>query len=90
MGLDAVLGLVRQVLTQTPPLSGSMEAPSKLTRRERDLIVLVAQGLTDAEIAQKLFISIRTVRSHLDRIKDKTGVRRRAELTRLAMRQGLA
>jgi DNA-binding CsgD family transcriptional regulator len=91
MGLDAILGLVRQVLAETPaPRAGSGETASNLTRRERDLIALVAEGLTDAEIAQKLFISIRTVRSHLDRIKDKTGARRRAELTRLALRQGLA
>jgi non-specific serine/threonine protein kinase len=91
MGLDAVLGLVRQVLAETPSLStGTGGAASNLTRRERELIALVAEGLTDAEIAQKLFISIRTVRSHLDRIKDKTGARRRAELTRLAVREGLA
>jgi DNA-binding CsgD family transcriptional regulator len=45
----------------------------------------VAEGLTDGQIAEKMFISIRTVRSHLDRIRDKTGARRRAELTRLAL-----
>jgi len=46
---------------------------------------LVAQGATDAQIAARLYISIRTVRSHLDRIRDKTGARRRADLTRLAL-----
>jgi DNA-binding CsgD family transcriptional regulator len=56
-----------------------------LTPRERELVALVAKGLTDSQIAGKLFISIRTVRSHLDRIRDKTGARRRAELTRLAL-----
>jgi DNA-binding CsgD family transcriptional regulator len=45
--------------------------------------------MTDAQIAERLFISIRTVRSHLDRIRDKTGCRRRAELTRLAVQHGL-
>ena len=50
---------------------------------------LVAQGCTDAEIAAQLYISIRTVRSHLDRIRDKTGCRRRADLTRLALSTGL-
>ena len=44
---------------------------------------------TDAQIAAELVISIRTVRSHLDRIRDKTGCRRRADLTRLALSAGL-
>jgi non-specific serine/threonine protein kinase len=61
----------------------------RLTPRENDLLTLVAQGHTDAQIAAELFISIRTVRSHLDRIRDKTGSRRRADLTRLALRAGL-
>jgi predicted ATPase/DNA-binding CsgD family transcriptional regulator len=57
----------------------------RLSGRERELIELVAEGLTDKEIAEKLFISVRTVRSHLDRIREKTGARRRADLTRLAL-----
>lgn len=60
-------------------------AAPMLSGRERELITLVARGLTDAQIAQQLFISIRTVRSHLDRIRDKTGCRRRADLTRFAL-----
>jgi DNA-binding CsgD family transcriptional regulator len=56
-----------------------------LSHRERELVTLVARGFTDAQIAERLFISIRTVRSHLDRIRDKTGCRRRADLTRLAL-----
>jgi DNA-binding CsgD family transcriptional regulator len=59
--------------------------PGKLSARERQLVTLVAQGRTDAQIAAELYISIRTVRSHLDRIRDKTGCRRRADLTRLAL-----
>jgi DNA-binding NarL/FixJ family response regulator len=56
-----------------------------LTPREREVLSLLAEGDTDAEIAKRLYISIRTVRSHLDRIRDKTGRRRRADLTRLAI-----
>jgi DNA-binding CsgD family transcriptional regulator len=63
-----------------------VDGSGKRSRRERDL---VARGRTDAEIATQLFISIRTVRSHLDRIRDKTGCRRRADLTRLALAEGL-
>jgi DNA-binding CsgD family transcriptional regulator len=56
----------------------------QLSTRERELVTLVAQGRTDAQIASQLYISVRTVRSHLGRIRDKTGCRRRADLTRLA------
>ena len=62
---------------------------AKLSSRERELVTLVAQGRTNAQIAAELFISVRTVGSHLDRIRDKTGCRRRADLTRLALTEGL-
>ena len=61
----------------------------KLSPRERELVTLVAQGRTDAQIAAQLYISVRTVSSHLDRIRDKTGCRRRTDLTRLALSAGL-
>jgi DNA-binding NarL/FixJ family response regulator len=50
----------------------------------------VAWGRTNAEIAAELYISVRTVGSYLDRIRDKTGCRcRRTDLTRLALAAGL-
>jgi DNA-binding CsgD family transcriptional regulator len=61
----------------------------KLSARERELVTLVAQGRTDVQIAGQLFISVRTVRTHLDRIRDKSGCRRRADLTRLALQEGI-
>ncbi|MGC2008332.1 response regulator transcription factor, partial [Trebonia sp.] len=61
----------------------------RLSPRERELVTLVARGRTDAQIATELFITVRTVGSHLDRIRDKTGCRRRADLTRLALTAGL-
>jgi predicted ATPase/DNA-binding CsgD family transcriptional regulator len=65
-------------------------APGKLlSPRERELVTLVAQGRTNGEIAALLHISVRTVASHLDRIRDKTGNRRRADLTRLAIEENL-
>jgi DNA-binding NarL/FixJ family response regulator len=64
-------------------------ATERLSPRERELVTLVAQGRTDAQIAEQLYITVRTVSSHLDRIRDKTGCRRRADLTRLALSAGL-
>jgi predicted ATPase/DNA-binding CsgD family transcriptional regulator len=71
---------------QPPVAAPGLEA---LSPRERELVTLVAQGHTDAQIAGQLYISVRTVSSHLDRIRDKTGCRRRADLTRLALSVGL-
>jgi len=61
----------------------------RLTKREREVLSLVAAGETDQDIADHLIISITTVHSHLDRIRDKSGARRRAELTSLAHRLGI-
>ncbi|MFA7266968.1 MAG: FHA domain-containing protein [Candidatus Nanopelagicales bacterium] len=60
-----------------------------LSKRETEVLRLVAGGLTDGEIAEQLFISVKTVHSHLDRIRDKSGLRRRVDLTRLAIELGL-
>jgi DNA-binding NarL/FixJ family response regulator len=68
---------------------GQASGPHALTAREREILSLVAAGERDSDIAEQLFISVRTVRSHLDRIRDKTGRRRRADLTRLAVEQGI-
>jgi pSer/pThr/pTyr-binding forkhead associated (FHA) protein len=62
---------------------------SRLSRRERQVIELVAAGLTDKEIGERLFISTSTVRSHLDRVSEKTGFRRRVDLIRLATELGV-
>lgn len=60
-----------------------------LSKRETEVLRQLAGGLTDAEIAEQLFISVKTVHSHLDRIRDKSGLRRRVDLTKLAIELGL-
>jgi DNA-binding NarL/FixJ family response regulator len=60
-----------------------------LGEREHEVLRLVAGGSTDREIAEMLYISPRTVQNHLTRIREKTGLRRRAELTRWAMEHAL-
>jgi predicted ATPase/DNA-binding CsgD family transcriptional regulator len=78
------------VLLLTAPAQPAVRPDAaQLSPRERELITLIAQGSTNAQIAAQLFISVRTVGSHLDRIRDKTGCRRRADLTRLALQASL-
>ena len=67
---------------------GSSSKPA-LSEREMEILALLARGSTDKQIAEALVISLATVRSHLDRIRTKTGCRRRPELTRLAIELGL-
>jgi DNA-binding CsgD family transcriptional regulator len=64
--------------------------PAGLSAREVDVLRLVAQGLTDAEVAQRLFISPRTVTTHLSSIYNKLGVSSRTAATRFAFEQGIA
>jgi predicted ATPase/DNA-binding CsgD family transcriptional regulator len=83
----SLIAAVEYALLLTAPIPPPAEPPglARLSARERELVTLVARGCTDAHIAAQLHISIRTVRSHLDRIRDKTGCRRRADLTRMAL-----
>jgi predicted ATPase/DNA-binding CsgD family transcriptional regulator len=90
MSLDTAAEYAVMLTGPGPRPSETAHHPVNLSARERELVTLVAQGRTDAQIAAQLYISIRTVRSHLDRIRDKTGCRRRADLTRLALAAGLA
>jgi DNA-binding CsgD family transcriptional regulator len=61
-----------------------------LSDRERAILKLVADGYTDNEIGRELYISPRTVQNHLTRIREKTGLRRRSELTRWAVQHAMA
>lgn len=89
MSISAAAEYIAVLMDSGQRESSESSAASSLTPRERELVTLVALGHTNAEIAAQLNISIRTVSSHLDRIRDKTGLRRRADLTRLALNEGL-
>ena len=60
-----------------------------LSAREQEIMALLAGGASNAKIAQTIFVTPNTVRTHLDRIRDKTGARNRAELTRYAIQAGI-
>jgi two-component system nitrate/nitrite response regulator NarL len=60
-----------------------------LTKREKEILSLIAQGHTDKEIADKVFLSPLTVISHRKNILSKLGLKNKVELTRFAMEHGL-
>lgn len=60
-----------------------------LTTREREILTMIAQGLSNQEIAKKLYISIKTVQTHRAHILEKLGLHDRTELVRYAIRKGL-
>jgi len=72
------------------PMGKRLYADLGLSPREVDVVRLVCSGMADQAIADELFVSVKTVHSHLDRIGQKTGHRRRPELVRFALEHGLA
>ena len=65
------------------------EHPAGLTSREVEVLGLVAEGLTNAQVAQRLFLSPRTVQRHLNSVYHKLGVNSRTAATRFALEHGL-
>ena len=83
---SAVTTLVRDYVDRG---GASEEQFDVLTPRELEVLKLIAEANTSKEIADKLFISIKTVDRHRQNILDKLGMRDRVELTRYAIRRGL-
>jgi DNA-binding NarL/FixJ family response regulator len=72
------------------PHAGSDGPPDELTPREAEVLKLIAAGLSNGEIAQALFVSNATVKTHVNRIFFKTGARDRAQAVRYAYERGIA
>src|SRR5690606_39555243 len=93
---DAVLSprVTRRFLEHLGPrLRPAPEGPdptASLTDRERDVFIAIGQGLTNAEIAQKLFLSESTVKTHVGRVLMKLEARDRVQAVILAHRLGLS
>jgi DNA-binding NarL/FixJ family response regulator len=62
---------------------------AELTAREKEVLMLVGQGFTSAQIGERLFISVRTVESHRSNLTKKLGLHSQAEMVRTALRREL-
>jgi two-component system response regulator NreC len=80
-------GLVREALRQAPSVDEPFTEP--LTEREQDVLRLVAEGLTNKEIADRLVLSLNTVKTHRLRVYQKLRLHTRAELVAFARRKGI-
>jgi DNA-binding NarL/FixJ family response regulator len=83
----------RRLIDRFAPLLPAGDSPpsglAELTEREREVLVLVAGGLSNAEIATRLFLSEATVKTHVGRILTKLGLRDRVQAVVLAYESGL-
>jgi non-specific serine/threonine protein kinase len=90
--LDIVLGEVvaaRLATAEPPPVGGRRPHPGGLTEREVEVLRLVAEGLSNAEVAARLFLSPRTVGQHLRSIYNRLGVGSRTAAARFAIEHDL-
>jgi len=75
---------VQRVIGKTSEAAASSRSTARapsLTRREKDVATLVIQGYRNAEVAERLYLSVRTVEGHIYRIFEKLGISKRDELT---------
>ena len=93
---DALLapGITRRLIAQFSRLDGRSRAPLKervgdLTERETEVLALIAQGLSNAEIADRLVVAEQTVKTHVGRILVKLGLRDRTQAAVFAYESGL-
>lgn len=85
----AVAGHVLSALAALPTAGTPGVVVAGLTPREREVLALLAEGLSNAEMARRLFLGVGTVKTHMSRILFKTGCRDRAQATALAFTSGL-
>lgn len=89
---EAITNLVFEDFYQKKKLTniqGKVTLPNDLTKREQEVLALVASGKSNQEVADDLFISVKTVDTHKNHILDKLGLKNTAELVRYAIKNKL-
>ncbi|MEV6334097.1 response regulator transcription factor [Nocardia vinacea] len=81
--------LIARYLARPESHISAAESLEVLTAREREVVTMVAQGLSNEEIAEKMYVSPLTVRTHVQRAMSKLGVQNRAQLVVIAFQSGL-
>jgi DNA-binding NarL/FixJ family response regulator len=79
----AIVGTVFEALRRTPGSPDEASGPASLTAREREIMNLISQGLTNGQIAAQFVLSEKTVKNHVNRIYSKLGATNRAQATAL-------
>lgn len=81
----------RLVITAKGPelLESSSSKLSQLSPRETEVLIYLASGLSKKEVADRMFLSVKTVQNHADRLMQKLDIHDRVELARFAIREGL-
>ncbi|MFD3544923.1 response regulator [Streptomyces sp. NPDC058655] len=82
--------LLREMAPRTPPAPPARTPAEPLTDREREVVLCLARGQTNAEIAGTLFVSLSTVKTHLANVQAKLDARNRVEIAAWAWESGLA
>ena len=85
----ATRALISRVLTQSGGATSDIAVLDRLTPREREILTLVALGLSNEQIAQRLYISPTTAKTHVNRTMMKLAARDRAQLVIIAYETGL-
>jgi DNA-binding NarL/FixJ family response regulator len=81
--------LVERFVRRPVPDSSTQERLARLTEREREVLLLVARGLSNAELARELYLSEATVKTHVTRVLTKLGLRDRVQAVVFAYETGL-
>jgi DNA-binding NarL/FixJ family response regulator len=81
--------LLDAIAKSPPPSEQAVSLPDGLTSREADVLTLIAQGLTNAQIAERLFVNESTVKTHINHLFAKIGAHDRAQAATYAYQHGL-
>jgi two-component system, NarL family, response regulator NreC len=81
--------LVQEVVAKRSARTGSTRPVNILSDRELQVLKLVAQGYTSAEIAKQIFVGVKTIETYRSRFAEKLGLRTRSDVVRFAVQMGL-